>query len=493
MTIDIFSIHDEEQLMKDIEEIDPNVYHNVTDKTLQKVAEATVEDENLSTLATLIMHGWPRDKTQVPFNVREYWPYRDELSIQDGIIYRGTRVLIPTVMRPRLLEQIHSGHLGAERCIRAARDSLYWPTIQNDIKYVCDNCQACQESKPEQTRQPMQSQPIPKRRWQYVSTDLFTIKSDTYLVVVDNLTKYWDIEELSEISAQSVVLQTKKIFSRHGVPEFVISDNGPQYISQEYKRFAEEWNFQHYTSSPHYPKGNGTAEAAVKQAKRILKLSNDPWLAILEQRNTPDELASPNEKLISRRTRTTLPIKPELLEPCVIPTLTIVKATVKKKQQNKRYYDKVSKPLPPLVVGEHIRAKIKPKSSPCWSRGTVVSKQSDRSYIVESNGRQYRRDRFHIRKARELPNILPSKLPNVLSDHEILSQGTLPPADVEAPLPTPVPPVFAPRTSTVSESTVSDTSGTKLSNPQSEQSTKPRRSERVRRPNSRFKDFVLNK
>jgi hypothetical protein len=73
----------------------------------------------------------------------------------------------------------------------------------------------------------------------------------------------------------------------------------------------------------------------VKQAKRILKMSKVPWLAILEQRNTPDELASPNEKLISRRTRTTLPIKSELLEPIVVPTKSIIKAKIKKNQQNK--------------------------------------------------------------------------------------------------------------------------------------------------------------
>ena len=109
---DIFTVSDENQLMKDIEEIDPSVYHNVTDKTLKKVAEATAEDENLLTLASLITYGWPCDKTQTPFNVREYWSYRDELSVQNGIIYGGTRVLIPIAMRPRMLEQIHSAHLG---------------------------------------------------------------------------------------------------------------------------------------------------------------------------------------------------------------------------------------------------------------------------------------------------------------------------------------------------------------------------------------------
>ena len=114
---DIFAVQDEERLMREIEEIDANIYHNVTDGTLKKIAEATAQDETLLTLATVIVYGWPTDKMQVPFAIREFWPYRDELSVQEGIIYRGTRVLIPTVMRPQILKQVHSAHLGAERCI----------------------------------------------------------------------------------------------------------------------------------------------------------------------------------------------------------------------------------------------------------------------------------------------------------------------------------------------------------------------------------------
>ena len=84
----------------------------------------------------------------------------------------------------------------------------------------------------------MQSQPIPKRRWQIVGTDLFNVKKDVYLVVVDNLTKYWDLEQLND--AESTILQMKKIFTRQGVPEVVISDNGPQYTSKEFKEFFRE-------------------------------------------------------------------------------------------------------------------------------------------------------------------------------------------------------------------------------------------------------------
>ena len=310
-----------------------------------------------------------------------------------------------------------------------ARDTLYWPSIHHDIKYLCDNCSVCQEAKPDQPGETMQSQPISKRRWQIVSTDLFNVKKDVYLVVVDNLTKYWDLEQLNDTDAESTILQMKKIFARQGVPEVVISDNGPQYASKEFKEFSESWNFHHYTSSPHHPKGNGTAEAAVKQAKRILKMSLDPWMAILEQRNTPDELASPNEKLNSRRTRTVIPVKSELLEPHVIPTSSIIRTLVKKKQQNKRYHDKKGKPLHPLVVGDSIRAKIRPQSSSLWTQGRVVRRESDRSYIVKANGREYRRNRCHIRKTREITT------PKVVVTDPSLESPVGPPTQSDAAFP----------------------------------------------------------
>ena len=228
------------------------------------------------------------------------------------------------------------------------------------------------------------------------------MKKDVYLLVVDNLTKYWNLEQLNDADAESTILRMKKIFPRQGFPEVVISDNGPQYACKELKEFSKSWNFHHYTSSPHHPKGNGTAEDALKQAKRILKVIHDPWIAILEQRNTPDELASPNEKLNSRRTRTVIPMKSELLEPQVTPTSCIIRASVKKKQQNKRCHDTKAKPLHPLVVGDSIRATIRPQSSPLWTQGSVVGTESDRFFIVKADGRDYKRNRCHIRKTREM-------------------------------------------------------------------------------------------
>ncbi|KAG1682159.1 hypothetical protein GQR58_011304 [Nymphon striatum] len=114
-----------------------------------------------------------------------------------------------------------------------------------------------------QPKEAMRSQPIPRTRWQIVCIDLFIIKKSSFIVMADNLTKYWNVEQLQDETTEDTILQIKKIFSRHRIPELVISDNGPQFTSKLFKSFAETYGFHQYTSSPYHPRGNGTAEAAI--------------------------------------------------------------------------------------------------------------------------------------------------------------------------------------------------------------------------------------
>ena len=110
-------------------------------------------------------------------------------------------------------------------------------------------------------------------------------------------------------------------FARYGIPDVVVSDNGPQFAAQEFQRFSKTWQFQLNTTSPHYPKSNGKAENAVKAAKQLLKKAKkdkaDAYLALLAYRNTRTQGldTSPAQRLISRRTKTLLPTTASLLRP----------------------------------------------------------------------------------------------------------------------------------------------------------------------------------
>ena len=106
-------------------------------------------------------------------------------------------------------------------------------------------------------------------------------------MIVDYYSRFIEISLLSDTSSETVIRHTKSIFARHGVPEVVVSDNGPQYRAEKYQQFTKDYSFTHVTSSPYYPQGNGDADRAVGTIKRLLEKEEDPYLALLAYRSTP--------------------------------------------------------------------------------------------------------------------------------------------------------------------------------------------------------------
>ena len=200
---------------------------------------------------------------------------------------------------------------------------------------------------------------------------------------------------------QSVINASKAQFARHGLPETVISDNGPQFASVEFTQFAKEWQFHHQTSSPLYPESNGRAENAVKTCKTLMKKAKasgeEPLLALLDWRNTPTESigTSPAQRLMGRRTRTLLPTHQNLL--------TAEKETKKKledaKAKQAKSYNNKCQSLKPLQEGSAIRMRLPDDKH--WSLGTCIRSLNNRSYEVKVCGKRYRRNRRHLRATKE--------------------------------------------------------------------------------------------
>ena len=206
-------------------------------------------------------------------------------------------------------------------------------------------------------------------------------------MMVDYFSNFIEVDYLSTTSS-TVIHKIKAQFSRYGIPDKLMTDNGPQFLSHEFSKFAKIWEFQHTTSSPHYPQSNGKVENVVKTAKALLKKAKDghsnPFLSLLAFRNTPIPGfdSSPAQRLMNRSTRTTLPTTSTLLQ-SQVPT-GVMDQINKSKQQQAEYYNRTAKAVPSLRPGYVVR--IQPQSpDQHWRKATVVkSAPQPRSYEVET-------------------------------------------------------------------------------------------------------------
>ena len=270
---------------------------------------------------------------------------------------------------------------------------------------------------------------LPNKPWKKVGTDIFHLDGKNYLLVIDYFSNYPEIALLTSLTASNVITHLKSIFARHGICEILQSDNGPCYNCKEFQNFAEEYDFQHVTSSPLYAQSNGKAEKGVDIVKRLLKKAresgSDPYLALLSYRASPLEHGmSPAELLMGRRLRTTLPY-----------TAKQKKNIIGQKQKSlqnrqKANYDKVSKSLVSLSPNDTVRLQ----DFKYWNRkATVLKEVAPRSYNVRTeDGQVLRRNRRSLLKT---PETLEQS-----ADDELCTTTTAPPPTELKDLPPPADP-----------------------------------------------------
>lgn len=365
----------------------------VSDSKIKQVCEETAADRELQTVMDNIQGDWPKGSCS------KYYHVRSELNVVNGLLLRGNRIVIPHSLRKQILQRIHEGHLGIEKCKRRARDTVYWPGINKDIETMIGKCETCNKFQSRQAREPMMIPELPTAPWRKVGTDLFHFNGKDYLLVIDYYSNFPEIALLTSITANNMITHVKSIFSRHGIPETVISDNGPCYNCKEWQNFAREYGFKHVTSSPQHPQANGKAEKGVHIIKQLLKKAtdsqSDPYLALLSYRTAPLDCGlSPAELLMNRKLHTTLPCYAESKQ-----SEEIIKKQEHLKWKQKRRYDKGTRALGLLAKDDVVRIQ----DQNAWSRKAIVLQEAGpRSYDVRTEeGHVFRRNRRKLLKTKE--------------------------------------------------------------------------------------------
>ena len=215
----------------------------MTDERLEEIKKSTRNDDVLQQLKEVIQTGWPEDKQELPAVLAPYLSFRDEMSVYDGLVFKGGWLLIPKQMRPKMKERLYSSHIGLNGCLRRARECMYWPSMTAELKEYISQCETCSKYEARKQKEFLMSHEIAERPWEKIGTDLYTINGQDYLFFVDYFSNFLGNRPPPQHNSNSstVIKKMRCHFARQGIPDIVISDNVPQFAGEKFSNFASEW------------------------------------------------------------------------------------------------------------------------------------------------------------------------------------------------------------------------------------------------------------
>uniref|UniRef100_A0A3P9KLT8 Gypsy retrotransposon integrase-like protein 1 n=1 Tax=Oryzias latipes TaxID=8090 RepID=A0A3P9KLT8_ORYLA len=372
----------------------------------KSVREAMADDPTMNMLKDTIYKGWPQYRKQCPPELWEYWTFRCDLVLEDGLILKGERIVIPKALRNDILDILHTGHQGETKCILLARESVFWPGISSTIREMVKGCHVCSMFQPAQQKLPVMQPDLPTRPWEILGSDIFEFDSHKYLIIVDYYSRFPVVRLLPDISARTVCTYFKSVLGEHGLPSTIIADCGTQYVSEEFKKRCEDSNITLKFSSPYHHQANSVAERAVGTVKALWKKAKEdntcPYTALWMYRITPldDNMPSPYELLYGRKPKSLLPISKGALlshHPHADDHLEMNRA--KQVKQQECYDMRAGKERSDLQDEEQVYVRNTLKK--IWEPGTILNRpnpiREPRTYLVDIEGKTYQRTREHLK------------------------------------------------------------------------------------------------
>ncbi len=447
------------------------------------ISAETTKDSTLSNVREYVTRGWPQSG-KVDIQFEPYYRVRSELSIMDGCLLRGSRVIIPPKQQPSILTELHQAHPGITKMKGLARSYVWWPHLDTDLEATVQGCDNCQEHRNSPSAAPIHPWEFPSKPWQRIHIDYAgPFMGNTFLIVIDAYSKWIEcVPTSSSTSASTTINQLRRLFSMYGLPETLVSDNASAFVGEEFANFMSLNGIEHITSSPYHPAGNGLAERAVQIVKDGLRKIQGDTIAtklyrlLFSYRLTPQSTTgmSPSSLFMGRRLRSRMDL--------VFPDL---QAKVKKSQR--KLVEQSTTQCRSFKVADQVWVRnFAP--GPKWISGIVHSVSGPVSYVIQlaENNRLVRR---HVNHVRNRVGVADSTLESEddLVPEEILPPDLPPPQEFVSESLVEPDRVAIPQVTSVPEESQPGSSSPRVSVPAA---PVPRRSIRERRPPSFFRDYV---
>uniref|UniRef100_A0A5S6R6A2 RNA-directed DNA polymerase n=1 Tax=Trichuris muris TaxID=70415 RepID=A0A5S6R6A2_TRIMR len=283
--------------------------------TAKQIKEETAKDELLKKIFHFLQNGWPHE---ISDKIKHFFNRRNSLSVVDGCLLSAERIVVPETLQRLVLRQLHRGHMGMVRMKALARSHVYWPGLDAQIEDLVRRCPQCALTAKLPLKHTLCPWPIPTKPWSRLHVDYAgPFQGHYFLVVVDALTKWPEILMTNTVTTTSTLVMLTELFSRFGLPDTLVTDNGTQFRSAEFKDFCQRNGIEHVFSPPYHPQSNGQAERFVDTFKRsLLKMKAEGSISeilstfLLRYRSSPNPsiegCCSPAEIMFGRKIKTDL-------------------------------------------------------------------------------------------------------------------------------------------------------------------------------------------
>ena len=355
------------------------------------IRQATAKDSVLSRVLGYVRSGWPRECDDL--RLKSFFDRKHELSIESDCVMWGLRVVIPDKFQQQILEELHGAHPGIVRMKELARSHVWWPNIDREIETLARNCSGCQKTKSIPSVAPLMPWIWPSMPWYRIHIDFAEKEGKHYLVVMDSHSKWPEICPMKSTNAEATINELRNIFARNGLPQQLVSDNGPPFRSAEFETFMKMNGVKHILVSDYHPASNGLAERFVGSFKRALTSAQNDKIGINQQisrflltyHTTPHATTrvTPAHLFYGRELHTRL----SLVKPSV-------HDDVQRKQSTMISVAKYREFFP----GD--RVTVKDIRHETWWPGTIAECSAPKTYvIVLADGRVWKRHIDHIRRS----------------------------------------------------------------------------------------------
>ena len=286
------------------------------------VVRETAKDPILAQVMRFVKEGWPHAFSE---ELKDFKKLENSLSTENGCVFYGLRVIIPSTLRNHILKLLHLGHFGMQRMKQLARSTVYWPRIDFDIENLCRKCTSCGQFQNKPDKPSIHPWMMPEKPWSRLHLDhAINFLGRNWLVLVDAYSKYPCIHPTTSTSSKSTTAILEQEFAHFGYPHTLVTDNATTFMSQEFQAWCKQRGIVHLTGAPYHPATNGAAERLIQSFKQALRKSSLPPKEALQEflmqyRRIPFASGlSPSELLNGRRIRTKIdtlvPSIPHLLQ-----------------------------------------------------------------------------------------------------------------------------------------------------------------------------------